>query len=67
MPKRQPPPIASELLTEDEFCAMVRMTRTTAARQRRAGQGPKVIRIGQQLRYRRGDIETWLASREVSA
>jgi Helix-turn-helix domain len=35
----------------------------TFQRWRQRGLGPKFVRIGNQIRYRRSDLETWLSSR----
>lgn len=31
------------------------------------GQGPRVLKVGQQLRYRWADVEAWLAERNGKA
>jgi excisionase family DNA binding protein len=34
---------------------------------RSAGKGPRGYRIGRELRFRRSDVEEWLASRQDAA
>lgn len=48
-----PPELASELNIKVE----------TLARWRLNGAGPKFVRIGRSIRYRRADIDAWTASR----
>jgi hypothetical protein len=34
---------------------------------RREGTGPAFIRVGHLIRYRKGDVESWLAARRVES
>ncbi len=52
-----------ETITEDEFCARVGISRTTAWRQRRAGRLPH-CRIGDKVVYRPRHIDEFLANCE---
>lgn len=52
-----------ELLTLDELCAMLRISKGTAYKQRATGCGPPGYRIGKHLRFKRGDVTRWLESR----
>lgn len=56
----------SELLTVDDVCAMLRITRSALYGLRYYRKGPPAIRIGRQLRFRRADVEAWLASQPAA-
>lgn len=49
------------LLRADEAAAFLKVTRGTLANWRSAGKGPRYCRWGQTIRYRRSDLELWLA------
>ena len=54
-----------ELLDERQVSAMLQVSMRTLRRWRRAGYGPPVTKISRFVRYRRGDVETWIiAQRE---
>jgi hypothetical protein len=55
----------SELMTDAEFCAEARVSRPTAQRYRREKTGPAFYRLPAGIRYRRSDVEEWLAARRV--
>lgn len=55
---------ADELLTLDELCALLKITRGTAYKQRATGTGPPGYRIGRHLRFKRGDVLDWLESKK---
>lgn len=58
----------SESMTQDEFCAVTRVSRPTAQRYRREGTGPAFYRLpGGGVRYLRRDVESWLAARRCAA
>ena len=51
-------------VTEREFSEMYHVSRRTAQRWRRAGDGPCWVRIGpRRVVYRLADVEAWAASR----
>lgn len=56
-----------ELLTLDELCAMLKITKATAYKQRSTGTGPPGYRIGKHLRFKRSDVLDWLESKRESA
>ena len=51
------------LLTNDELADELGVHHSTTAQWRLiAGQGPRFIKVGASVRYRRSDIEEWLTS-----
>lgn len=54
------PPLA----THQEFAAFLGVTTRTIQRLNARCEGPPVVRVGRQLRYRREAVMAWLASRE---
>jgi excisionase family DNA binding protein len=51
----------SELLTTREAASYLRLAITTLEHWRLEGRGPAFCKIGRQVRYRRADVESWLA------
>jgi len=52
------------LLTQTEAAPLVGVAPRTLERKRWAGDGPPFIRVSNRaVRYRRGDIEDWIAAR----
>jgi excisionase family DNA binding protein len=49
------------LLTADEVAAWLRKPKQTLYAWRARGQGPRGLKVGGDLRYRRSDVEAWLA------
>jgi predicted DNA-binding transcriptional regulator AlpA len=62
-----PPEPIAELLTQLQLCDIAQVTPKTVGRWRAAGRGPRWLRVGGQIRYRRSDVEQWLTSREMKA
>jgi excisionase family DNA binding protein len=56
-----------ELLTLEELCTMLKITKATAYKQRSTGSGPPGYRIGKHLRFKRGEVLTWLETKKESA
>lgn len=56
-----------ELLTLDELCKMLKLTKATVYQYRCAGTGPTGYRIGKHLRFKRSDVISWLESKRESA
>jgi excisionase family DNA binding protein len=56
-------PLASTILTIDQAAAYLAIPKATLYtwRTRRAGFGPPAIKIGGCLRYRRSDLDAWIA------
>ena len=51
------------LLNEMEVAEYLKMSVASVCRWRLFRTGPKFVKIGASVRYRRGDVETWLDSR----
>jgi predicted DNA-binding transcriptional regulator AlpA len=52
-----------KLMTEHEVAQITEMSVATVRRWRLLGQGPKYIKLGTSVRYRREDLAGWLNSR----
>lgn len=53
-----------ELLTLDELCALLKIPKATAYKQRATGTGPPGYRIGKHLRFKRSDVLAWLETKK---
>ena len=53
-----------DLLTVDEFCEAIRISRSTWHKLKRQGKAPAIINIGGIQRIRRNEIEAWLSANE---
>jgi excisionase family DNA binding protein len=51
----------TQLLTVKEVAVLTRFTPRTLSRWRVAGKGPKFVRLGSAIRYKKADVETWIA------
>lgn len=47
-------------MTTDELSEFLRIPKATIYRWRQERRGPKAVRVGKHLRYRRTDVEAWL-------
>jgi predicted DNA-binding transcriptional regulator AlpA len=56
---------ATSLLTVDDVCAWLKVSRTKLHHMRKAGF-PVPIRIGGAIRWQREDLNSWLAAKAVS-
>lgn len=65
MTKSESPAIEPELLTDDDVSAITQVKTGTLAAWRSRRQGPPFFRMGRCVRYRRADIEAWLATKRV--
>lgn len=55
-----------ELLTEQQISKLTKIPASTLRSWRKRGRGPRYLRLGDRVvRFRRRDINEWLASREV--
>jgi hypothetical protein len=55
-----------ELMTDDEFCALARIRKQTAAAWRSAKRYPlPYVKVGRLVRYRKVDVIAFLESRTV--
>lgn len=55
----------SPFIDERRLCAELGIASVTATKWRAKAEGPPFIKVGRLVRYRRADVETWLASRTV--
>lgn len=50
------------LLTERELADCLKVSLTTVRRLRRSSKGPPVVWVGKQARYRKRDVDAWIAA-----
>jgi excisionase family DNA binding protein len=50
------------LLTEAELAQYLKLSLSTVRRMRYAGTGPAVVWLGARPRYRKSDVDAWLAA-----
>jgi predicted DNA-binding transcriptional regulator AlpA len=67
-----PPPVGTSwnletLFNTPEVAQRLGVAEITLRKWRISGSGPRYIRCGANVRYRVGDIESWLASRTVAS
>jgi excisionase family DNA binding protein len=53
------------LLSPEEVAEILGVPKGTLYKWRLVGEGPPAMRIGKHLRYRPGDLDAWLRSREA--
>ena len=53
---------ADDVLKDREAAEYTGCSVSTLAKRRMTGDGPRFIKIGRSIRYRRGDLDAWLAS-----
>jgi predicted DNA-binding transcriptional regulator AlpA len=53
------------LIDEKQLCADLGISSVTATKWRAKAAGPPFIKVGRLVRYRRTDVEAWLASRTI--
>lgn len=52
----------SEMLTVEELSEFLKVPVATIYRWNYLGEGPRKIRVGRHVRFRRSDVEVWLDS-----
>jgi excisionase family DNA binding protein len=57
----------ADLIEEPELAEMLRVSVVTLRRWAAKGEGPKRVRIGRRICYRRATVERWLAAKERRA
>lgn len=57
---------ASELLTPAEAAAYLRLSKSTLAKLRCVGGGPRFKKLGRKIVYARADLDAWLAARTAA-
>jgi predicted DNA-binding transcriptional regulator AlpA len=55
------------LLTQRQAAAALCLSERTLERLRVSGGGPRFVRAGRSIRYREGDLESWITSRVVGS
>ena len=55
-----------EYVTRSELALQLRIKAQTLAAMACRGDGPTYVRVGRAVRYRRADVEAWLAGRTVN-
>ncbi|MFZ4808095.1 MAG: helix-turn-helix transcriptional regulator [Hyphomicrobiaceae bacterium] len=58
---------SDELLPPEAVAAIASNSTITLARWRRDGTGPRFMKIGRRIFYRRSDVEAWLAAQVVGS
>lgn len=69
-PKVHNPPLVNppsfprqpEILSERQVAEYLNMSAASLRKWRRLGDGPKFVKIGRAVRYKRQDVDTWLSS-----
>lgn len=51
-----------QTLTTEEAARLVGLSRKTLEAKRLTGEGPRFLKLGRSVRYRREDIDAWLAA-----
>jgi predicted DNA-binding transcriptional regulator AlpA len=54
-------------LTQKEVAAHLRLSERTLERHRVCGTGPRFVKLGRRIVYRRRDVEDWAAAHTVSS
>ena len=57
--------MAPDILDTPEAASYIRLSKPTLERLRLTGDGPPYAKLGKAVRYRRTDLDAWLASRLV--
>ena len=57
--------MSNDILMTDEAAIYVRLSKPTLERYRTQGGGPKFLKLGTAVRYRKPDLDEWLESRLV--
>lgn len=55
--------MTANILTTKEAASYVRLSTPTLERFRLTGAGPRYCKLGRSVRYRRADLDSWLANR----
>lgn len=55
----------SRFIDERQLCADLGISSVTATKWRARAEGPPFIKVGRLVRYRRADVDAWLASRTI--
>jgi predicted DNA-binding transcriptional regulator AlpA len=52
----------TQLLTDRDVAALTGLARSTLAKLRLSGEGPRFIKLGASVRYRVDDVQIWVAA-----
>jgi hypothetical protein len=55
-------PLLPDLLSDVELANELQLETSTLANWRWSGRGPDFVKYGRQIKYRREDVDAWLAS-----
>jgi predicted DNA-binding transcriptional regulator AlpA len=58
-------PTEIELLTPEDVARMIRQSLITLARWRASGEGPRYVKLGRKIAYRRDALDEWIKGQEV--
>lgn len=56
-----------QMLTVSDLAELLKVEKQSVYWMNKTGRGPKRIRVGREVRYRRADVEAWLKRNEVPA
>lgn len=56
-----------EMLSIDELCEWLKISKNTAYKQHSQGTGPPAYRLGKHLRFMRSEVLEWLQTKRDSA
>ena len=59
--------MTNDILFTEEAADYVRLSKPTLERFRISGDGPKFLKLGGSVRYRKVDLDAWLESRVVNS
>ena len=52
-------PVRDEILTTEDVCALLKITKATLYRHTSQGTGPPFYKIGKHNRWKRGEVMAW--------
>lgn len=67
MAAARPISLSSDLLTTNEVAESLRVSESTVRYWKHRGEGPRSMKVGRRVLYRREDVELWLASKYDAA
>ena len=64
MPNQSTAHPTSEFLTTEQLAELLQVPTQTVRAWRHYGTGPKGVRLGRHVRYRRADVDRWIEANE---
>lgn len=61
------PAVPAEVLTSEQAASYLQLHTQTLHNWRVSGRGPQYCKIGSAVRYRRADLDAWLATKLISS